>query len=68
MPPPTTWISHGSSLVLSALKTLPPGGRWLAAGETDEERRNVPKRMHQNKTHLTWLSLWESWRKSLIFV
>ena len=32
-------------------KTLPPGGRWLAAGETDEERRNLPKRMQQNKTH-----------------
>ena len=32
-------------------KNLPPGGRWLAAGETDEERRNLPKRMHPNKTH-----------------
>ena len=32
-------------------KNLPPGGRWLAAGETDEERRNLPKRMHQNKTN-----------------
>ena len=24
-------------------QTLPPGGRWLAVGETDEERRNVTK-------------------------
>ncbi len=32
-------------------KNLPPGGRWLAAGETDEEQRNLPKRMHPNKTH-----------------
>ena len=32
-------------------KTFPWGERWLAAGETDEERRNLPKRMHQNKTH-----------------
>ena len=32
-------------------KNLPPGGRWLAAGETDEERRNLTKQMYQNKTH-----------------
>ena len=47
-------------------KAFPLGGRWLAVGETDEERRNLPKRMHPNKTHLTWLSLWESWHGAAV--
>ena len=32
-------------------KTFPLGGRWPGEAGSDEERRNLPKRMHPTKTH-----------------